>query len=73
MAALYANENLPLPAVEALRQLSHNVLTTAESGNAGIIVCTFNLDYAALAQRIPDAIAAEPEMSGRLIRVNRPD
>lgn len=35
MAALYANENLPLPVVEALRQLGHDVLTTVESGNAG--------------------------------------
>lgn len=111
MAALYANENMPLPVVEALRQLGHDVLTTAESGNAGqaipddavlafstterrvlvtlnrkhfirlhmlqpghagIIVCTFDLDYAALAQRIHDALAAEPEMSGQLVRVNRP-
>lgn len=34
MARLYANENFPLPAVEALRLLGHDVLTTAEAGNA---------------------------------------
>lgn len=111
MSKLYANENLPLPVVEALRQLGHDVLTTVESGkagqaipddavlifatteqrvlvtlnrkhfirlhnlqpaHAGIVVCTFDLDYAALAQRVHDALAAEADMSGRLIRVNRP-
>jgi uncharacterized protein (DUF433 family) len=36
------------------------------------IACNFDLDYAALAQRIHDTIAAEPEVSGRLVRVNRP-
>lgn len=35
MSRLYANENLPLPIVEALRQLGHDVLTTMESGKAG--------------------------------------
>lgn len=111
MPRLYANENLPLPVVEALRQLGHDVLTTMESGKAGkaipdeavlafataegrvlvtlnrkhfirlhtlqpdhpgIVVCTFDLDYAALAQRIHGTIAAETKMSGRLIRVSRP-
>jgi uncharacterized protein DUF5615 len=111
MTALYANENLPLPVVEALRQLGHDVLTTAEGGkagqaipdeamlafataerrvlvtlnrkhfirlhalqpdHAGIVVCTFDLDYTALAQRVHSAILAEPEMTGRLIRINRP-
>lgn len=36
MARLYANENFPLPAVEALRQLGHDVQTTAEAGQAGV-------------------------------------
>ena len=31
----YSNENFPLPAVEKLRQLGHDVLTVAESGHAG--------------------------------------
>lgn len=111
MPRLYANENLPLPVVEALRQLGHDVLTRMESGkagqaisdaavlafgrteqrvlitlnrkhfirlhtlqpdHAGIVVCTFDLDDAALAQRIHDAITAEPELRGQLIRINRP-
>ena len=35
MARLYANENFPLPAVEELRRLGHDVLTARESDNAG--------------------------------------
>jgi predicted nuclease of predicted toxin-antitoxin system len=37
-ARLYSNENFPLPAVEALRRLGHDVLTTQDAGkaNAGI-------------------------------------
>ena len=35
MARLYANENFPLPVVEELRRLGHDVLTIHESGRAG--------------------------------------
>lgn len=35
MACLYANENFPLDAVDALRNLGHDVLTTADTGRAG--------------------------------------
>lgn len=111
MARLYANENFPLPAVEALRTLGHDVLTTLEAGqaglaisdpevlaqataqgravltfnrrhfirlhgatpqHAGIIVCTFDVDFAALASRIDAAIRALPTPEGQLLRVNRP-
>ena len=111
MARCYANENFPLPAVEALRRLGHDVLTTIESGragqaipdldilafamaedrivitlnrrhfirlhhttpaHAGMVVCTFDPDFAALAQRIHRALEAHPHMAGQLVRVNRP-
>ena len=111
MARFYANENFPLPAVEVLRQLGHDVLTTAESGragqalpdtdvlefavgenrivvtlnrrhfirlhnltpnHAGIVVCTIDSDFAALAQRIHDSLGNQPQIAGQLIRVNRP-
>ncbi|MCZ6873147.1 MAG: DUF5615 family PIN-like protein [bacterium] len=111
MARCYANENFPLPTVEVLRRLGHNVLTTAESGragqaipdadvlafavaerrivvtlnrrhfirlhatmpeHAGMVVCSFDPDFAALAQRIHTALEAQPQMAGQLIRVNRP-
>lgn len=35
MARLYANENFPLPVVEELRRLGHDVVTTSDAGNAG--------------------------------------
>jgi predicted nuclease of predicted toxin-antitoxin system len=40
--------------------------------HAGIIVCTFDLDFSALARRIHTALEAHPQMAGRLVRVNRP-
>lgn len=111
MLHLYANENFPLPVVEELRGFGYDVLTTYESGRAGIaipdeevlafsvtearvlftinrkhfirlhrqkpdhrgiIVCTFDLNFAALAQRIHTALEAHPHMNGQLIRINRP-
>ena len=108
---LYANENFPRQVVEALRARGHDVLTSAEAGNAGravpddevldfavaeervvvtfnrrhfvrlhavapahrgIIVCTFDPDFAALAARIDAALAAHSDLDGRLLRVNRP-
>lgn len=35
MARLYANENFPLPVVQELIRLGHDVLTTLASGKAG--------------------------------------
>jgi hypothetical protein len=34
LARLYANENFPLPAVEALRELGHDVLTSHDADRA---------------------------------------
>jgi Domain of unknown function (DUF5615) len=38
MAALYANENFPLPVVEELRRIGHEVLTTHDAGQSGSAV-----------------------------------
>lgn len=38
MARFYTNENFPVPAVEALRGLGHDVLTTHESGSSGLAI-----------------------------------
>ena len=38
MAAFYANENFPLPVVEELRRLGHDVLTTQDVGQANSAV-----------------------------------
>lgn len=112
MAQLYSNENFPLPVVQELRRLGHDVLTVQESGNAGvamsdeavllcaaqkarvlvtlnrkhfirlhekglrhvgIIVCTFDPDFAGQARRIDNAIRLRPSLAQELVRVNRPD
>ncbi|HEX2610025.1 MAG TPA: DUF5615 family PIN-like protein [Gemmatimonadales bacterium] len=111
MARLYSNENFPLPAVEALRRLGHDVLTIQETGRAsqampddqvlafciqegrilvtlnrrhfirlhgqvpehpGIVVCSFDPDFRALAQRIHETLTAHDSMHGRLVRIHRP-
>ncbi|MBW4600839.1 MAG: DUF5615 family PIN-like protein [Calothrix sp. FI2-JRJ7] len=36
MVNLYADEQFPLPVVELLRSLGHDVLTVQEAGNAGL-------------------------------------
>ena len=40
--------------------------------HAGIVVCTFDLDFAGQAARIHAEIAGHADLSGRLVRVNRP-
>jgi hypothetical protein len=40
--------------------------------HAGIMVCTFDLDFVALAQRIHKALEVQPDMNGQLLRINRP-
>jgi hypothetical protein len=40
--------------------------------HAGIVVCTFDPDFTALARRIHDAVRAIPELSGQLARISRP-
>ncbi len=40
--------------------------------HAGIVVCTYDPDFAALARRIHDATRSMPELTGQLVRVNRP-
>ncbi len=111
MARLYSDENFPIPAVEELRRLGHDVLTVQETGQAnlslsddailafaraegrilltnnrqhfirlhreqydhcGIIVCTVDPDFVGLAQRIHEALEAQPQGARPLIRVNRP-
>jgi len=111
MARLYANENFPLPVVQELRLLGHDVLTASEAGTAGkavpdrdvlafavaadrvlvtlnrrhfvrlysqssghkgVVVCSFDADFAALARRIHAELTENINMAGKLVRVNRP-
>lgn len=50
MARLFADENFPLPAVEALRRLGHDVVTIHDAGKAQ--------------QATPDAIVLEMASAG---------
>jgi hypothetical protein len=111
VAYLYANENFPLPVVEELRRLGHDVATSQEAGNAGravpdeealaystterrvlltlnrrhfvrlhqtisdhagIVVCTFDPDFAGQAERIHGLLVGGENWAGQLLRVNRP-
>lgn len=40
--------------------------------HAGIVVCTFDLDFTALAGRIHDATQVTPQLAGQLLRISRP-
>ena len=40
--------------------------------HAGIIVCTFDLDFLRQATRIHEAVESLPHLDGELVRVNRP-
>lgn len=112
MALLYADENFPHGAVEALRRYGHDVVTIQERGlayrgtadpdvvtaatsegravitlnrrhfirisrravgHAGIIVCTEDTDHEALADRIHAEISGTADLTGKLIRVYRPN
>ena len=42
------------------------------ANHAGIIVCTFDPDFEALANRVHQIIATNSDISGKLLRVNRP-
>jgi hypothetical protein len=43
------------------------------SQHSGIIVCTFDAKFVALAERIDAAVKVESDLAGKLIRVNRPN
>ena len=47
-------------------------LHNESSSHAGIVVCTFDADFVALAERIHDRLEKTPDMSRKLVRVNRP-
>ncbi|MGO8897184.1 MAG: DUF5615 family PIN-like protein [Isosphaeraceae bacterium] len=47
-------------------------LHRGNSGHFGIIVCTFDPAFRALGRRIHDALTQQPDMSGQLVRINRP-
>ncbi len=52
MARLYANENFPLPVVEALHGVGHEVITTADVGQSGKRIADDEVLHCAIARRL---------------------
>lgn len=83
MARLYADENFPLPVVEELRRLGHDVLTMYETGQAGQAMPDETvLAYACADRRAVLTLnrkhfirlhAAQPEHAGIIARTFDPD
>ena len=48
-------------------------LHRASAAHAGIIACTEDLDFPALAARIHTALGGVADLAGQLVRVNRPN
>jgi hypothetical protein len=79
-----ANQKIPDPDVLVrATALGRTVLTNdrddyhhlhaADPNHAGIITCTRDPDFSAVADRIHAAIAGLPTLAGRLIRIIRPN
>lgn len=78
-----ANQKYPDDAVLTSASLDNRIVLTINrkhfirlhnisSDHQGIIVCTYDPDYAGQANRIDKAIQAQDSLVGKLIRVNRP-
>ena len=59
-------------AVLTLDRQDYIQLHRLQPDHAGIIVCTNDRNWERLATRINEAISAEETLTGKLIRVNRP-
>lgn len=58
-------------AVLTLNRLHFIRLHQARPQHAGIVVCTFDADFTAQAERIHQAVGGRDSLAGQLIRVNR--
>jgi Domain of unknown function (DUF5615) len=47
-------------------------LHSASPDHCGILICTFDPDFVAQAERIDTALQGQDSLSGQLIRINRP-
>lgn len=68
MARLYADEQFPLPVVELLRTLGHDLLTVQEAGNAGfsdpeVLAFAVSTERAVLTQNRRDFIRLHIQQS----------
>ncbi len=58
-------------AVLTLNRLHFIRLHQAQPNHAGIVVCKFDADFAAQAERVHQAVTGLESLAGQLIRVNR--
>ena len=79
-----AGRAVPDPEVLAFAVSCQRVLVTlnrrhfirlhrGNSSHFGIIACTFDPAFVALGLRIHDALIQQSDMSGQVVRINRPD
>jgi len=77
-ASVPDDEVLAFATAERRILLSHNrrhflqLHRSRAADHSGIVLCTFDPDFRRLARRLDEAVAATPEMTSNLIRVNRP-
>ena len=78
-----ANQSIPDADVLAFAAREGRILVTlnrrhfirlhhSNSNHAGIVVCSYDPDFAALARRIHEALLAQPDLRGQLVRINLP-
>ncbi len=83
MARLYSNENFPIPVVNVLRELGHDILTIQESGrsneavsDADVLLLAISEDRAVLTLNRRDFIRLHnerPEHAGIIVCTVDPD
>ncbi|SRR5215204_5892663 len=59
-------------AVLTINRIDFKRLYNADNNHAGIVICTFDADFAGQAKRIDEACKDLPEIKGQRIRVYRP-
>jgi hypothetical protein len=69
VARLFADEHVPFPVVEALRRISHDVVTVADAGKAGQALT----DKAVLQQATVDQRAVVTLNRKHFVRLHRAD
>jgi hypothetical protein len=69
----HAGQGLSDEAVLTLNRKHFIRLHAAASNHSGIIVCTFDPNFDAQANRIHQTISGQSSLDGQLIRINRPN
>jgi len=60
-------------AILTINRIDFRRLHNSGEAHSGIVICTFDSDFNGQAGRIDIACAAEKDLNGKLVRVNRPE